>query len=189
MENEKFTRVVLGFNEAGFEQQAALISRFCDDANNAVAEIKIEYDLPLTDAEIKAMFLDLDSNPNGLIEKHFSSQKSKVLRDESITDLKDFVNEILFDFRQFDSSTRKAIYVKRGKLLVDPAELQKIKQSFETSLDTPRAVDLYNRHQEIFKNYCELLEVTGNAPSVRSLWYEDLNQGKMRIKELNYNNL
>lgn len=189
MENKKFKRVILGFDEGGFEQQAALIDQFCNDANNAVAEINKEYDLHLNDAEIKSMFLDLDSNPNGLIEKHFSHQKSKVLRDESIDDLKTFVNDVLFNFRQFDASTRKSIYIKRGKLVVDPAELQNLKETFETSLDSPRAVDLYKRHQEIFKNYCELLEATGNSPAVRSLWYEDLNQGKMRIKEFNYNNL
>ena len=186
MENEKFTRVILGYDEAGFEHQAALISRFCDDANNAVAEIKKEYDLPLTDDEVKAMFLDLDSNPNGVIEQHFSHQKSKVLRDESIKDLRDYLDNLL---KQFDLPVREALYVKRGKLVVNPVELQKIKQTFETSLNSPRAVDLYNRHQEIFKNYCELLEVAGNSPAVRSLWYEDLTQGKMRIKEFNYNNL
>lgn len=189
MENEKFDKVVIAFDEALFIKQSDLVSQFCENANAAIAELQKEYDLPLTDIEIKAMFMDLDNNPDRLIEKHFANQKSKTLREESIKDLRDYIHDLLFDFRQFDGTTRKAIYVKRGKLVVDPVQLQKIKESCETSLNSPRAVDLYNKHQELFTKFCEFQEAAGNALSVRSLWYEDLNQGIFRIKEFNYNNL
>lgn len=188
----KFERKVLGFDEVGFEHEKTEIQNYCDAANEAIAELNDSYGLPLTDEEKKAIFMDLNANPNGFLDKQYPEQKSKFLRTESINDLKSFVQDTVFRFKHFDYQYRNTIQIKRGKFCIDDDLLEDVKRKFEYSLDSERAVKLHEKHLELFTG---IQEIMGEISQVnysfnwRNLFVDDLKDGQFKINQLNYNRL
>lgn len=184
-ENKTFKRVVLSYNEEAHNVRLEKIIKYCEEANSAILELKNEFDLPLTDEEIKLMFVYKDVNPNNICEKHFAKEKSKILREEATKDLRQFLAELIQNLEYLDSQNAPFITAKKGKLTIDAKGLKDLKHTFEEALETPRAVEIYNKHNQLFEMYKEFETMVGCRAV---LWlYRDGTE--LKKTELNYNYL
>ncbi|MCJ8498564.1 hypothetical protein MVI27_09850 [Chryseobacterium salipaludis] len=181
-------RIILKFNEAGYMDAVQELQEKADNLNNALQDFQQEYELKLTDKQIHAHFID--SEPVAQLAATFYPEtKSPTIRAIA----QEAAAAELRHIQELHGITyqREKFSVKKGAVAVLPETLEALRSKFEESLDTPRAKQLYDLHQEAFEKVSEIMAmIKGTAPRATfvSLFQYD-KDFILKKQEVNYNAL
>ena len=189
---ETFTKKVLAFDEKSYQNELLEYQNFCDLVTSFNNELKEDYQINLNNPTAEKIFLNFESNPDNYFDNEvYSEIKSKILRDESREDIKQFIRRCISSLKLYNSSIPHGIQIKKGVASVSEKALISLKEKHENTLDTSRAERLLELHSAASEKINEFLSLVGEKGS-NLFWprfFDTRDDNLTNPKDLNYNNL
>ena len=156
-QQNNFERIILDFDETGYNNEVSNIKHTAELLNKALTDILEDLEIKLSDREIHKFIIERQS-PESFINSLYSDQPKRV-REMLQNEVRTEINNLHKDKYIYGDINKQAPFltVKRGIIIPDEPELEKIKSKFEFSLDSERAKAAYGAHKEAYEKIKELI--------------------------------
>lgn len=191
---ETFTKKVLSFDEDSYQNELLEYQNFCDLVTSCNNELKEDYQINLNNPIAEKIFLNFESNPDNFFDNEvYNEIKSKILRDESREDIKQFIRRCISSLKLYSSSIPHGIQIKKGVASVTEKAKTSLREKYENTLDTNRSENLLKLHHEASEKINEFLSLAGEKDSKQMLFWQryflTTENSLTKPQNLNYNNL
>lgn len=186
---DNFERIVLGFDEAGYNSEVNDIKHTAELLNKAVSDIFEDLEIKLSDREIHKFIIE-KQDPEPFIKNLHTDQVKRIremIQNEVRTEIKDLHRDA-YIYGDIEKQ-KQFLTVKRGIIMPDELEIRKLKAKFERSLDSERAQAAYEMHKDIFMKTKELINLAKESKMYLTpgIFYEYNREYELEMPKLNYN--
>ena len=186
----KFKRIVLSFDEDGYNRAVHEIKTTAELLNNAKTELLETLEINLSDQQIQKYILDKE-NLESFVKDLYMEQPPKIrdfLRDEIRNEFRILHNDkYLYDQV---SKYRAYLTVQNGSVIPDEVQIENLKTKFEHTIESERAKTAYDLHLLAYDTISKLIEMgdENHLNLTSSDLFDYFNkEGKMNLSKLNYN--
>lgn len=186
----KFKRIVLSFDESGYNRAVHEIKTTAELLNNASAELLEALEIKFSDDQVQKYILDKE-NLESFVNDLYMEQPPKIrdfLRDEIRNEFRILHNDkYLYDQV---SKYRAYLTVQNGSVIPDEVQIENLKTKFEHTIESERAKTAYDLHLLAYDTISKLIEMgdENHLNLTSSDLFDYFNKdGKMNLAKINYN--
>lgn len=186
----KFKRIVLSFDEYGYNRAVHEIKTTAELLNNATSELLEALEINLSDDEVQKYILNKE-NMEPFVNDLYLEQPPKV-RDFLRTEIRNEFRILHNDKYLYDQVSKYRAYltVQNGSVIPDEVQIENLKTKFEHALESERAKTAHELHLLAFETIRKLIEMADeNRLNLTSSDFFDYfnKDGIMNLSKLNYN--
>lgn len=186
----KFKRIVLSFDESGYNRAVHEIKTTAELLNNAKTELLETLEINLSDQQIQKYIIDKE-NLEPFVKDLYLEQPPKV-REFLRSEIRDEFRVLHNDKYLYDNvaTYRAYLTVKNGSVMIDEVQTENLKAKFEHTIESERAKTAHELHLLAFETIRKLIEMAdeNHLNLTSSDLFDYFNkEGKMNLSKLNYN--
>ncbi len=186
----KFKRIVLSFDESGYNRAVHEIKTTAELLNNAKTELLEALEIKFSDDQVQKFIMDRESIET-FINDLYLDQPPKV-RDFLRAEIRDEFRILHNDKYLYDQVSKYRAYltVKNGSVMIDEVQTENLKAKFEHTIESERAKTAHELHLLAFETIRKLIEMgdENHLNLTSSDLFDYFNkEGKMNLAKLNYN--
>ncbi|MCG7281763.1 hypothetical protein MHJ94_10720 [Chryseobacterium taklimakanense] len=161
MKTEKFEPINLGTDQNAYNNRLSHIEWNTVRKINTSIESIEELGFKLDNKALQDFFVSGDITLAGQLQEHFKDIPSKFERQRLIDEYREELESIYRYASNHNSFNADILLLRfaKGRSEISPEAKEKLKMQYSRTLDTKRAKELHDLHDEIFQKTAKLLEL------------------------------